>query len=625
MRHLWRFALVAVLAAGGLPLVTQPDEAAAAPAAPTYVCGPTVTVQQCAVFTGLEGVLITMGMSPTTIEMAIGLAMTHATEGGWPEAGDAFECAADPACTPWHEPIIKQRIKETAKRAYQMSVDALELAQLCEDGLAWSWVCPDPEDLPPDEWYTDGGVLGPPTTYPADLETELWQTGHTLVVATIDPLDIPLDGAEHYSVVYSWNGGSSSSNRFMGVRLKRSAGTISFVLRSVQGTSGQEGAPQTIPWDPGDGVIALAVRTSSSVNGGVAWLSNGTETVASTTNNFSVSNFPTMAIRSHPANAPVTEVTAAIWRTATQISGTSVQTYVEQLDPLSVPTPTEVTQPPRPGTEVITEPEPAALPSTTTVPAPPVELEPAPNPPDTDTHEQRQTGLLENLVSGVASGFNWLGNMVGGLLRSVVDMLRWLGDIFGYWIQWLWERLGQLLRSIRDAINALGDLLEGLLQQLINGVGYLLGALWDILTAIWSLPAMIGNAILSGLEALFVPSGLPEMPACADTFPCNYVAEASGAIGELKLGIDGVGGCVAPEIGWTDFTASFPPPPGCTGGNDGAAGVNDDTAGDLFGWRSTIRTVFALALWVGFFAKVLQMAPWSKPGDMPLSEGQVTV
>lgn len=647
-RHWWRFVLTALFLGAGLPMLT-PAPAVAAPASVTFVCPPGTTAEVCAAVNTIEITLkalelISPGLAPAWLlgimedltvtaplpdyEAKFNEILTEVCGGGSPA----------PGCVEWEgrDAAIAQRIKEAAKAAVLLGL-------ACATGaFNWSWVCPDPTDGLANSDYlvaggatTFGGQLLDWDKTPTNPPVSTGDTADNEATAIIIPAAL---GSSTTITVFQITSGSGSYMAAVEVSYGTILGEPVVRARMCVDHGGSSCSADTpnVPVVVGE-PFAIGMHLTACVFASacdarlVVGSTLGTGSVTWMTSELHVS---AMMFVGRPGDNYATPLT---WACCTSrpmqfyedLDWTALQEKIGLFNPAhGVPTELEVTPveaPPRPGTEELPTPTTEALPSTTTIPAPPAELEPSPHP-DTGTLDEKRNGLLENLVTGVASGFNWLGNMLGGLLRSVVDMIRWLGDIFGYWIRWLWERLGAVLRSIRDAINSLGDLFEWMLQQVINGISAVTGVLWDVLEAIWRLPALIGEAILSGLYDLFVPASLPSFPPCETTFPCNWVEEVNATIGGIKSGIDGAGSCTAPVIGWSGgFEASFPPPPGCSGGNPGAAGANDATAGDLFGWRTTIRTVFALALWLGFIAKLLQMAPWSKPGDMPLGEGQVTV
>lgn len=635
-RHWWRFLITALIIGAGLPGVMA-SPAAAAPEAPelmTFVCPPGSSPAVCGAVTTVETTLralelISPGLAPAWLVTIMDDLTVTSPLPDYEAKFDAILAevcgggSTAPGCLEWEgrDGAIAQRIKEAAKQA-----NLLELA--CTSGtFSWSWVCPDPDGTASPEaqefWAYPGGEV-----YGGPFMVNDWRGTSPLPAGGANILHIPVPpenicSCDSYDLaparfIAEYNASSYAEVLVEFFRASTAGGPWEWFR--VKAHAVHEGWAHTdTDWVNGTlttGAVGFLVALRTATN----WYAPDIYLGDTWDPGPAPNEFPRFQYFGTTTETVTTSPPLGwLVQSYDSISAAQVEAKFDlftQTFPVEVPLTYEA--PPRPGTEELPTPTTEAAPSTTTIPPPPTELEPAPHP-DTGTLDEKRNGLLENLVSGVASGFNWLGNMLGGLLRSIVDMIRWLGDIFGYWIRWLWERLGQLLRSIRDAINSLGDLMEWMLQQVIDGVLALGEGLWSITQAVWNLPDLIWQKFLNGLQLLFVPSALPTGPVCTETFPCNWVAEANATIGELKAGIDGAGGCVAPSIGWSGgFSASFPPPPGCSGGNGIAA---DAAPGDLFGWRTAIRSVLALALWVGFIRTLLQMAPWSRPGDMPLGQG----
>ena len=152
--------------------------------------------------------------------------------------------------------------------------------------------------------------------------------------------------------------------------------------------------------------------------------------------------------------------------------------------------------------------------------------------------------------------------------------------------------------------------------SLDNPVSWVTGALHD------------GQCIL---EWLFIPAnnaaaGLTS--SITGHVPFMWVADTVDAVNTLLGGVTtgiSAGGCDAPRIGFpkaslahtgagTSFGVTLPTPSslGCAGASTlgGASG-----AGDLFGFRTLVRDVLALGLWLGVLLLAWRMTPWSRPGD----------
>jgi hypothetical protein len=283
---------------------------------------------------------------------------------------------------------------------------------------------------------------------------------------------------------------------------------------------------------------------------------------------------------------------------------------------------------------------PVPIPSPAPAPTPTPEVEPSVDPNEGeqgwfDILGNRIGGFFDNLGSLIGSAFGWLGDLLSDLFGWLVDrlweMFEWLFNGLEGLIEWL----GSLLHSIWLALQILAQLLGTLLGAAIDLLSSMVGLLGDlaawlanifrllgtllgsIVDAVLSIPSLI----LDGLEWLFIPTGDYALPACDATFPCNWIQEAADAAGELQAGVSGHGSCVAPSFGWSEFSAQAPAPPGCSGASSAGA----SQAGDLFGWRTPLRAVLTLGLWLGFVRKALALAPWAREGDMPLAAAEVTV
>lgn len=277
------------------------------------------------------------------------------------------------------------------------------------------------------------------------------------------------------------------------------------------------------------------------------------------------------------------------------------------------PLPTEV---PVPTTVVTPSTSPAEVPTSTTV-APT-----ATTPPEVDeTPEQeaarelgnRQAGFFDNLANSIGSGFNWLANQVRGFFDTLFSHLTSLFDLLVRTLQGLFAHLVETLRSL------LGTL-AGWLQMIWQAVAV---GLTGILNAVISLPVLIWEQFWGGLTDLFVPSTTLtfELENCLTTLPCSWVTESIETITAVYDGLEGgVGaGCVAPGIGWEDFLVSFPPPSGCSAAA-GSVSMSGDTVsagGDLFGYRVAVRTVLAIAMFVGVAVQIMGWAPWQRKNDAP--------
>jgi len=660
----WRLAVVVALALSVVPFTAAP--ASAAPTVPTAPTGVACTVTElhpeyCAAVRVIEGAWVVLKMGEVTgIEFATFLDAMGGQEsmfgvlgsGGVIDPESVGLCVSGQPCAA--DNLLKERAKSFLLRAAQAAKEAEKAAALCES-LGW-WLECAPDPLPNESFFAQGPIPtweGFATTVPAGAWTG-WTSGLPLGGGVFITVPVPdhslfVGGSSFTMTMAQWGlDGDNPDIKWVRVNVtwQRGAGITSGPWTSASTSiearcqwcgsdAGNTGATSmtTTSLDADAKTLGLGFRISHRVTTGLPnyretlWKQIGDDGQAATNQSNSFQWTPADLLGHLWVNTGVSylggsEVFIQGWNSISEadlIAHGAALVETEEVQGRANPII------PRPGTEEQPTPTTELAPATTAVPAVPTSL--VPEAPPSGTHEERQTGLLENLVNGVAGGFNWLGNFLGGLLRSIVDMIRWLGDIFGYWIRWLWERLGGLLRAIRDAINSLGDLMERLLGSLIDGVRGLGDLLWEIAVGIWNLPGLIGEAILSGLhtllDLLFVPEAMPSFAPCGETFPCNWVEEVTGVLGQLQADASDLGGCVAPAIGWTEFSVSFPPPPGCSGGNVGAAGANDDVAGDLFGYRTTIRTVLMLALWFGFIRKMLGLAPWSREGDMPISEGAV--
>lgn len=299
-------------------------------------------------------------------------------------------------------------------------------------------------------------------------------------------------------------------------------------------------------------------------------------------------------------------------------------------DPFEAPAPPAepVPWPDAPGPE--TAPEPAPVP---TIP---------PNDPVTPTTGEegwfdnlgnRIGGFFDNLSSMIGGAFGWLGGLMADLLQVLLDflseMLEWLGSLIEWManlladlLRWLGQLLGQILAAIVAMAGLLGGLLAEVVRLLSEGLQGIVNLLGSILGAIGYLGAFIISGLLEGLkdllEWLFVPQDLSLdglADACNESFPCSWVVELADGIGGIGGGVTTAAGgsCMTPAIGWAEFQASFPPPPGCgVNGEAEPMGGAASTAGDLWGFRSALRALaFVVAGWV-FIQAVIQLTPWAK-------------
>lgn len=288
-------------------------------------------------------------------------------------------------------------------------------------------------------------------------------------------------------------------------------------------------------------------------------------------------------------------------------------------------------------------------------PVAPPEVEPAPEysppttvpraPPDTnepvtpaegeegwfDALGNRIGGMFDSLASMIGGAFNWLGDLLADLFEKLFDLLRelfeWLGHLLDLLIKYLGgligalgQLLGSLLLAIVSALGGLADLIGSLLYSVVAAIA-------NVVSTLLRLPELIGQWILDGLEALFVPSVGVSMPACTAVFPCNWIEEGAVALTQLAT-IATPGSCEAPVIGFDypvveRFEVTAPVPSGCSG--DVPAG--GEPIGDLWGYRVPVRAGLSFFLWASVVAIFIRWSPWGKGERTPLDGlgGGVTV
>lgn len=108
-------------------------------------------------------------------------------------------------------------------------------------------------------------------------------------------------------------------------------------------------------------------------------------------------------------------------------------------------------------------------------------------------------------------------------------------------------------------------------------------------------------------------------PECVTAFPCNVGVEAVQSAEGIYDGVAGglSGDECGPTVGFDSigerpgFEFTLPSPAsGCEhAGTDGAT---------LFGWRTTLRGIGSVFLWLAFFRKVYRMLPWAKDEELPV-------
>jgi hypothetical protein len=245
---------------------------------------------------------------------------------------------------------------------------------------------------------------------------------------------------------------------------------------------------------------------------------------------------------------------------------------------------------------------PAGLP--TSAPAPDVPGEASPQSGVTDVSDVPDTN---SLLDGLATGFN-----------DVVGAVEYVGGLLD-------GAIAGLDTDLNRDFSWLGDSLLGALDSII---GELSGLAGDVL----SLPAAIAADIGLGLQGLFDPSTSTATEvgtSVQTTFPLSWVTALVGGGDALVTAVDGGisgGSACGPYIGWS---ASGPVPAwgvhlpapsslGCPGnGPGGAATVEDNTAGDLFGYRVVVRDALLAVIAFGFVVRLTRAAPWSgQPDDL---------
>jgi hypothetical protein len=276
----------------------------------------------------------------------------------------------------------------------------------------------------------------------------------------------------------------------------------------------------------------------------------------------------------------------------------------------------------------------------------PTEIVPAPGPtpwdlpdpvvsPDPSPTEEPATGWdITTLGSTILDGLTWVGtgitNAIDGLAATIASGIQWLGDIFGMWIRWLAEQLLAMLQVLANLLYGIVALLGqavDLLAQVLWAVAQIPGLLADLATALATLPELIATAVATALatllEELFVPTDTTVITTTItdhdDRFPFSWTP----VLAEFADSLPSMGTGCPPSIvvpspaGGTLFTARLPSATGsgCPGTGPGGARTSDDeTIGELWGWRARLRALALALVGLSVVLRVLRSVPF---GDKP--------
>jgi hypothetical protein len=139
--------------------------------------------------------------------------------------------------------------------------------------------------------------------------------------------------------------------------------------------------------------------------------------------------------------------------------------------------------------------------------------------------------------------------------------------------------------------------------------------------------------LVKGIACVFDWAFIPESISTSalsspftTTFPGTWVADGLNGLSTLKGGFDsavGASACDAPTLGEPGFShvpafsVQLPAPAslGCT------TAVDATTGGELFGFRSIVRTSLVFLVWIGALMLCWRFMPWykGKPDDLPTS------
>jgi hypothetical protein len=318
-----------------------------------------------------------------------------------------------------------------------------------------------------------------------------------------------------------------------------------------------------------------------------------------------------------------------------------VESYVVQPDAPTVPAaPTEYFPggSPGPGAGGVT-PAPAVSPEVDTPPATVPELAPLSPPLTVVVPAGPGTLPLSSSAAPTQGSENAVGNFLANAFDTATDAvadavnagtsaltssLTWLGSSIDTALGGLQDALQASLDAVQVAVNAV----DSDVQTVGLALGTVASGVEDVAADIAALPSLIVTGLESALEYLFIPSSTTEsdlQSQAQSTFPITWVDTLTGGVSAVVSGaVTGLSsGACGPYIGWSGLAVPSwgvrlpaPSTSGCAGnGPAGARTVEDNDAGDLFGWRTDIRGALLVFMTLGFVIRIVRSGPWSSSPD----------
>jgi hypothetical protein len=207
---------------------------------------------------------------------------------------------------------------------------------------------------------------------------------------------------------------------------------------------------------------------------------------------------------------------------------------------------------------------------------------------------------------------------------TLTSALSDVGNAIDTTARWGFDQVDNGLTGLSQDLSLdFGDL-----ESVTVGALTTLGQSVDVLVDdVLSLPSLVADGILSDLEDAFEPSTTTLTDVQSDmtsTFPLDWVATGVSGVGDVTsaAGTALSGSACGPYVGWSgldvpSFGVNLPSPDASCPGNGpgGARTVEDDKAGDLYGYRTDIRDALALFMILAFIVRLSRSAPWVADAD----------
>jgi len=241
-------------------------------------------------------------------------------------------------------------------------------------------------------------------------------------------------------------------------------------------------------------------------------------------------------------------------------------------------------------------------------------------------------GLLDGIAALVGSILDTVWAGMSWIVTTIWDAIKWLAGQMLAGLEIGWSLLRDLTHVVSDMLSWVGDQVIYVGQLVWSGFTWLVDHLVAMITWLYESLATalawvvdelkvaltdLGNGILAGLAVLFVPTAWPEIvPPPAIDAAADEVYDTATVFTDPSTG-SACGPTIQGEFLTQEIWFAFPSASsGCPGNGPGhSRTTEDESAGDILGFRSAIRGVLLFLLIAAMFFRLVRLAPWLSDQD----------